>query len=143
MSTRLSPFTVEVDDPPKFRELAERRFSAISNDERVRVDGSLNMLTTVKPLSVGTCLMRRSLTCLNFSAVSSISMRSSAEYSVMSIRCLWENDIPYSPPVFWMGAAPARSPGPMARISTAEVPSMSFRNRRTFSSEDEGTFLPT
>ena len=27
---------------------------------RVRVEGSLNMFTTVKPLSVGTCLMRRS-----------------------------------------------------------------------------------
>ena len=41
-----------------------RRFSAISNEERVRVEGSLNMFTTVKPLSVGTFLMRRSLTCL-------------------------------------------------------------------------------
>ena len=88
MSTRLSPFTVEVELPPKFRLLALRRFSAISNDERVRVDGSLNMLTTVTPLSVGTCLMRRSLTSLKRTAVSRTVMMSSAEYSVMSIRCL-------------------------------------------------------
>ena len=55
---------------------------------RVRVDGSLNMLTTVTPFKVGTCLMRRSLTSLKRTAVSRTVMMSSAEYSVMSIRCL-------------------------------------------------------
>ncbi len=88
MSTRLSPFTVAVDEPPKFSESAERRFSAISKEERVRVEGSLNMFTTVKPFSVGTFLMRRSLTCLKVLAVSRMVMMSSAEYSVMSMRCL-------------------------------------------------------
>ena len=47
MSSRLSPFTVEVDEPPKFSVSRERRFSAISNELRVRVEGSLNMFTTV------------------------------------------------------------------------------------------------
>ena len=47
VSSRLSPFTVEVDEPPKFNVSHERRFSAISNELRVRVEGSLNMFTTV------------------------------------------------------------------------------------------------
>ncbi len=61
---RLSPFTELVELPPKLKLSQERRFSASSKEERVRVEGSLNMLTTVKPLSVGTFLMARSLTCL-------------------------------------------------------------------------------
>ena len=48
----------------------------------------MNMFTTVKPFSVGTFLMRRSLTCLKVLAVSRMVMMSSAEYSVMSMRCL-------------------------------------------------------
>ena len=46
----------------------------------------------------------------------------------------------YSPP---RGAEPARSPGFMSKISTADVPSTSSRKRRTFSSREDGTFLPT
>ena len=86
VSSRLSPFTVEVDDPPKLSVSHERRFSAISNELRVRVEGSLNMFTTVKPRSVGTFLMRRSLTLLKRSAVVRMVMMSSREYSVMSMR---------------------------------------------------------
>ena len=59
VSMRLSPFTELVEEPPKFRLSQERRFSASSNDERVRVEGSLNMFTTVRPLSVGTFLILR------------------------------------------------------------------------------------
>ena len=55
---------------------------------KVRVEGSLNMLTMVLPLSVGTFLIARSLTSENALAVSRMSLMSSSEYSVMSIRCL-------------------------------------------------------
>ena len=65
MSTRLSPLTVEVEEPPKLRLSAERRFSASSKELRVRVEGSLNILTMVLPLSVGTFLIARSLTSEN------------------------------------------------------------------------------
>ena len=57
----------------------------------MRVEGSLNMLTMVLPLSVGTFLIARSLTSENALAVSRMSLMSSSEYSVMSIRCLWLN----------------------------------------------------
>ena len=51
---------------------ALRRFSAISNDVRVRVLGSKNRLTTVRPRSVGTFLMVRWPTSFIASAVSRI-----------------------------------------------------------------------
>jgi hypothetical protein len=50
---------------------AESRFSANSNEIRVRVDASKNRLTMVLPRSTGTFLMARSLISLNGSAVSS------------------------------------------------------------------------
>ena len=50
----------------------DRRFAAISKLVRVRVDGSRKRLTTVRPRSVGSFLMRRSLTSANDSAVSRI-----------------------------------------------------------------------
>ena len=88
VSMRLSPLTVDVEEPPKFRLSADRRFSASSKELRVRVEGSLNMLTMVLPLSVGTFLMARSLTWEKAFAVSRMVMRSVSEYSRMSIRCL-------------------------------------------------------
>ena len=51
---------------------AESRFSANSNEMRVRVDASKNRLTIVAPRSVGTFLIARSLISLNGSAVSRI-----------------------------------------------------------------------
>jgi hypothetical protein len=52
---------------------AESRFSANSNEIRVRVEASKKRLTMVLPRSAGTFLMARSLTSLNGSAVSRIS----------------------------------------------------------------------
>ena len=49
----------------------------------------------------------------------------------------------HSPPVAADGRGVARSPGANERISTAEMPSTSSRNSRTFSSSEDGTFLPT
>ena len=54
------------------------RFSAISNDVRVRVLGSKNRLTTVRPRSVGTFLIARPPISFIASAVSRISVISSA-----------------------------------------------------------------
>ena len=64
------------------------RFSAISNDVRVRVLGSKNRLTTVRPRSVGTFLIARWPTSFIASAVSRISTISSALRSAMPSRSL-------------------------------------------------------
>ncbi len=65
---------------------ALRRFSAISNDVRVRVLGSKNRLTTVRPRSAGTFLMAREPTSFIASAVSRISTISSRVRSAMPSR---------------------------------------------------------
>ena len=102
--------------------------------------GSLNMLTMVLPLSVGTFLMARSLTSENALAVSRMSLISSSEYSVMSIRCLWLNATVL---LTSQRRGATWEPGATSLISTAVWPSTSFIYRCTFSSCDEGTFLPT
>ena len=73
MSTRLSPFSRAEPEAEKLRLSADRRFSAISKLERVRVEASKKRLMTVLPRSVGTFLIGRSPTSLNDSAVSRIS----------------------------------------------------------------------
>ena len=72
VSTSVSPF--ETDDPtdPMFTVSADSRFSANSNEMRVRVDASKKRLTIVFPLSTGTFLIRRSEISLKGSAVSRI-----------------------------------------------------------------------
>ena len=61
-------------DAATFTVSADRRFSANSNEMRVRVDASKNRLTIVAPRSVGTFLIARSLISLNGSAVSRINL---------------------------------------------------------------------
>src|SRR5690349_21498583 len=63
------------------------RFSAISNDVRVRVDGSKNRFTTVRPRRAGTFLIGRSPTSFIASAVSRISRIPSRVRSAMPRRC--------------------------------------------------------
>ena len=72
VSTSVSPFVTLDPDAATFTVSAERRFSANSNEMRVRVDASKNRLTIVAPRSVGTFLIARSLISLNGSAVSRI-----------------------------------------------------------------------
>ena len=124
VSMRLSPFTVEVEEPPKFSVSADRRFSASSKELRVRVEGSLNILTMVLPLRVGTFLMVRSLTSENALAVCRMVMSSESEYSEISMRCLWLLNTAYSPP---SGAEPTRAPCSTFVISTVVRPSTSSR----------------
>ena len=64
------------------------RFSAISNDVRVRVLASKNRLTTVLPRSAGTFLIGRSPISRIASAVSRISRISSGVRSAMPRRSL-------------------------------------------------------
>ena len=65
---------------------ALRRFSATSNDVRVRVLGSKNRLTTVRPRSAGTFLTVRDPTSFIASAVSRIRTISSGVRSAMPSR---------------------------------------------------------
>src|SRR5690349_9410935 len=71
VSTSVSPFCTELPLAATFTVSADRRFSANSNEIRVRVDASKNRLTIVLPRSAGTFLIGRSETSLNGSAVSS------------------------------------------------------------------------
>jgi hypothetical protein len=69
-----------------FNVSALRRFSAISNDVRVRVLGSKKRFTTVLPRNAGTFLMGRVAISFIASAVSSTSVISSGSMSAMPSR---------------------------------------------------------
>ena len=87
MSTSVSPLVTLEVATAMLRVSALSRFSAISNDVRVRVLGSKNRLTTVRPRSAGTFLTVREPTSFIASAVSRIRTISSAESSSMPSRC--------------------------------------------------------
>ena len=70
VSTRVSPLDTDEPAVATLTVSALSRFSANSNEMRVRVDASKNRLTMVLPRRAGTFLMGRSLTSLNGSAVS-------------------------------------------------------------------------
>ena len=72
VSTSVSPLTTLEVAMATFRVSALSRFSAISNEVRVRVLGSKKRLTTVLPRRVGTFLMARWPTSFIASAVSRI-----------------------------------------------------------------------
>ena len=59
VSSSVSPLMVDDAEPEMFTASADRRLAAISNEVRVRVDGSRNRLMTVFPRSVGTFLIGR------------------------------------------------------------------------------------
>src|SRR6266851_4854872 len=88
VSMRVSPFSTDDPEAEKLSVSAERRFSAISNDTRVRVDASMKRLMTSWPRSAGTFLTGRSLTSLKPSAVSRTSVISSGESCSMPRRSL-------------------------------------------------------
>ncbi len=70
VSTSVSPFVTLDPDDATDTVSADSRFSANSNEMRVRVDASKKRLTMVCPRSAGTFLMARSLISLNGTAVS-------------------------------------------------------------------------
>ena len=65
VSLSVSPFDTDEPEAVKFTVSADNRFSASSNEIRVRVEGSKKRLTTVTPRRVGTRLMGRSRTSRN------------------------------------------------------------------------------
>ena len=87
VSTSVSPFTTLEVAMATFSVSALRRFSATSNDVRVRVLGSKNRFTTVRPRSVGTFLIGRCAISFIASAVSRMSTISSGDRSAMPSRC--------------------------------------------------------
>src|SRR5437868_14480054 len=88
VSMSVSPFSTLDPEAVKLSVSADRRFSAISNDTLVRVDDSMKRLMTNCPRSAGTFFTGRSLTSLNPSAVSRISVISSGERNSMPRRSL-------------------------------------------------------
>ena len=88
VSMSVSPFSTEEPEAVKLSVSAERRFSAISNETRVRVDASMKRLMTSCPRNAGTFFTGRSLTSLNPSAVSRISSISSGRRGSMPRRSL-------------------------------------------------------
>ena len=137
VSTSVSPLTTLDDAMATLSVSALKRFSAISNEVRVRVLGSKNRLMTVRPRSVGTFLMVRRPTSFIASAVSRMSTISSALRSAMPSRCLWRNAVSG-------GAACTTS---MAHSfpwsTTSSTPSSSRSLTCTLSCREVGTFLPT
>src|SRR5690349_13515426 len=93
VSTSVSPLMTLELAMATLRVSALRRFSATSNDVRVRVLGSKNRLTTVRPRSVGTFLIGRAAISFIASAVSRMSTISSGERSAMPSRCLWRRRV--------------------------------------------------
>src|SRR4029453_14683953 len=93
VSTSVSPLTTLEVAMATLSVSELRRFSATSNEVRVRVLGSKKRLTTVRPRSVGTFLIGRCAISCIASAVSSTSTISSGDRSAMPSRCLWRSRV--------------------------------------------------
>src|SRR5476649_2830387 len=87
VSLSVSPFLNDDASAEKFTMSAVNRCAASSKLILVRVEGSMNKLTTVFPRNAGTFLIARSPTALNALAVSSTVTISSAVSDSMSSRC--------------------------------------------------------
>src|SRR5260221_3377025 len=88
VSMSVSPFSTDDPEAAKLSVSADSRFSAISNDTRVRVDASMKRLMTSWPRRAGTFFTGRSLTSLKPSAVSRMREISSGESGSMPRRSL-------------------------------------------------------
>src|SRR5882757_7434848 len=88
VSISVSPLLTDDDEAAKFTTSAERRFSASSNDRRVRVEFSKNILAMVTSRKEGTFLIGLFNTDLKVSAVSNISSISARFKSFMPNKCL-------------------------------------------------------
>ena len=91
MSINDSPLVNEEVEVEMLIASAERRFAAISNEVRVRVEASKNRLMIVFPRRAGTFLIARAETSLNDPAVSRIVVISSTESSLMPRRSFLVN----------------------------------------------------
>ena len=112
VSTSVSPLVTLEVAVAMLSVSALRRFSAISNEVRVRVLGSKKRLTTVRPRSVGTFLIARPPISFMATAVSRISVISSASSSAMPRRCrdrnCWRAPSGEAARSAWFGRSAAR-----------------------------------
>jgi hypothetical protein len=90
----VSPFDTLDVDAVKLMTSADSRFSATSNDVRVRVDASKNKFTTVRPRSVGTLRIRRPPTSFIERAVSRMRSICARFRSSMPRRCFIAQRLP-------------------------------------------------
>ena len=86
VSTRVSPFFTDEPAAEKLTTSADRRFSASSKDNLVRVEFSKKRLATVRSRSEGTFLMGRFRTSLNSLAVAWIKSMSARVRPLMPSR---------------------------------------------------------
>ena len=93
MSSSDSPLLIDEVEAEMLTASADRRFAAISNEVRVRVEGSKKRFITVLPRRAGTFLIDREETSLNDSAVSRIVSISSTESSLTPRRSFLVNGI--------------------------------------------------
>src|SRR5262245_19396815 len=113
VSIRLSPFESAEPEAEKFRLSADRRFSAISKLDRVRVEDSKKRLTTVLPRRVGTFLIGRSPISESDLAVDRRSSISPGDSSATTRRYFrvdrgYEAALPLTRPSRASGAGPGR-----------------------------------
>ena len=88
VSSSVSPFLSDEEALEKLTQSADIRLAAISKLELVRVEGSKNRPSSVRPRSVGTFLIGRRATSRNESAESRIISISATSRSAMPSRCL-------------------------------------------------------
>jgi hypothetical protein len=88
VSISVSPLLTDDEEAAKFTTSADSRFSASSNESRVRVEFSKNMLAIVTSRSEGTFFIGLFKTDLKVSAVSNISSISARFKSFMPNKCL-------------------------------------------------------
>ena len=141
VSASVSPLTT-LDVPMAMLSVsALRRFSAISNDVRVRVLGSKNRLTTVLPRSAGTFLIGREPISFIASAVSRMSAISSGRQlgDAEQVLAPQGSDRRFLIDVLARRAHTATS----CSSTTSSWPSISCRRTCTLSSGAVGRFLPT
>ena len=139
VSASVSPLTTLEVPMATLSVSALRRFSAISNDVRVRVLGSKNRLTTVLPRSAGTFLIGREPTSFIASAVSSTSAISSGDRSAMPSRSLRRSDVTAGR----VSSSWTSHAAPPCSSTTSSRSSISCSRTCTLSSSAVGRFLPT
>ena len=148
VSTSVSPLVTLDVEVAMLKVSALRRFSAISKDVRVLVLGSKNKFTTVRPRSVGTFLIERPPISFIASAVSRMSVISSASRPAMPSRCrdfsaARRRGKAIRHTVNAVGAIGDSRGHGSPSMTISSVPSISWRRTCTLCLSDVGRFLPT
>ena len=143
VSASVSPLTTLDEAIAMLSVSALSRFSAISNEVRVRVLGSKNRLTTVLPRSAGTFLIGREPISFIASAVSRMSEISSGARSAMPSRSFRRSDVTAGVSSTCVVTGALMRHLPAASTHFVVAPSLSCRHTCTLSSGEVGRFFPT